>query len=132
GKLSTYEIENKKLKREIENYSQLSQKLKEAEKENKDLSNGIAVQKKTLATLQQDLVSEKLRTQKYADEFAKVVETINKLCLENGLADVRINKSDICPLSDHFSQPIGDCFQSLLERCLIQKDSQIEQLQASL
>nr|XP_027202981.1 girdin-like [Dermatophagoides pteronyssinus] len=134
GKLSTFELENKRLKKEMEMNWQLGQRLKDVEKENKDLINASAVQRKTLTTLQRDLVEEKLKTEKFAEEFTKIVETLNRLCEENyDNNELRINSKDIYSLiNGQVSTAINDTLQSLIEKYSTEKDSHIEELQARL
>lgn len=127
-RLSSLELENKKFKKEIESLGQLSGKLKEVEKENKDLTNAVNVQKNTLTVLQQDLVAEKLRTQKFTDEFEKIMESINHLYMENGLNDLKLETDD----SENLSLIVSDCFQCVIENCLLKKDSEITDLESEL
>ncbi|KAH9497954.1 Girdin [Dermatophagoides farinae] len=134
GQLSTYELENKRLKKEMEMNGQLVQRLKEAEKENKDLANVSAVQRKTLTTLQYELVEEKLKTEKFSEEFGKIVETLNRLYEENcDDNEPRINTKDIDSLlHGQVSTVINDTLQSLIEKYSTEKDSHIQELQARL
>lgn len=130
SKLSTLELENKKIKKEIDNIAHLTGKVKEMEKENKDLINLTVVQKNTLTTLQQDLVEEKLRSQKLADEFDKIIETMNKLCLERGLSGIVEKERNTS--NDNLSLVVSNCFQTAIDSCLQPKEVLIEQMQSQL
>ncbi|KAJ6218480.1 hypothetical protein RDWZM_009637 [Blomia tropicalis] len=128
GKLSSFELENKKLKKDIESINQMTGKVKELEKENKDLTNATIVQRNTLTKLQEDLVNEKLRAQKYSDEFAKTLDTVRNLCMEHGLT-----MEPFEPLSDgNLSNAMNLCFQMTIDKCLQPKEAQIIQLQVQL
>ena len=134
NRIGSLELENKRFKKDLDTNGQLSAKFKEIEKENKDLTNVVTVQKNTLVTLQQDLVTEKLRTQKFADEFGKIIETINKLCIENGFSDL---KSDLCHIidngiSENLSFIVSTFFRNVMEKCMAQKDTEISELQSDL
>ena len=129
SKLSTIELDNKKLKKEIESIGQLSLKVKEVEKENKEFTNTLAIQKNKLSTLQKDLVIEKLRAQKYSDEFEKTLEAINKLCSEHGLTDVTVDGPN-GSLAENLSLVVSTCLQTAIDQCLAPKEATIEQLQS--
>lgn len=129
AKIAGYEIEVKHLRKEIEINGQLVQRLKETEKESKDSLNALAVQKNTLAALQKDLVEEKLKTQKFSDELAKIIETMNKLSSENG--STKHYSMDNHSLNNAASI-VNDFVQTLNEKYSQQKDSHIEELQTRL
>lgn len=125
AKLSTLDLENRKLRKDIENIALLGSKLKEAERENKDLTNNLSIQKSTLAALQSDLVGEKLKCQKYADEFDRIVENINKVLAENNLSQETISIN-----GQHLD--LSTDFRCIVEKCLQAKDQQIGELESRL
>lgn len=126
SKLSSTELENKRFKKELDTTGQLSVKLKDIEKENKDLVNTVTVQKNTLTTLQQDLVVEKLKAKKIADEFEKIIETLSKLCKEHGLADIAAGSTE------NLHQIVSKSLQMAIDKCLLPKEETIEVLQKQL
>ncbi|XP_071041565.1 girdin isoform X3 [Parasteatoda tepidariorum] len=64
--------ENKHFVKEVENLNQVATKFKELERENKDLTQQTAVDKKSLEALRQDLVSEKIANQRLNTEVQKL------------------------------------------------------------
>uniref|UniRef100_A0A8C0BAJ3 Coiled-coil domain containing 88C n=1 Tax=Buteo japonicus TaxID=224669 RepID=A0A8C0BAJ3_9AVES len=71
-KLAVAEKENKTLEKEIARFRDSSNKLKEFEKDNKDLIKQVTIDKRTLATLREDLVLEKLKSQQLSSELDKL------------------------------------------------------------
>ncbi|XP_017485492.1 PREDICTED: protein Daple-like, partial [Rhagoletis zephyria] len=123
SKLSSLELEGKRLKRELDTANQLNAKLKEIEKENKDLANTVTVQKNTCTALQQDLVVEKLRAQKLADEFEKTLEALQ----EHGFADITTGST-----SENLHQIVSRGVQLAIDKCLLPKETTIKELQGQL
>ncbi|XP_022248074.1 girdin-like isoform X4 [Limulus polyphemus] len=70
SKVSSLEREKRQLQKEVENWSQTMARVRELERDNKDLSHQAAIHRNTLNTLReiffQDLVSEKLKSQQIA------------------------------------------------------------------
>ncbi|XP_054717711.1 girdin-like [Uloborus diversus] len=64
--------ENKQLVKEVENLTQVATKVRELERENKDLNQQTAVEKKAVEVLRQDLVSEKIANQRLINEMHKI------------------------------------------------------------
>ncbi|NXU41537.1 DAPLE protein, partial [Drymodes brunneopygia] len=84
-KLEVAEKENKTLEKEIARFRDSSSKLKEFEKDNKDLLKQVTIDKRTLATLREDLVLEKLKNQKLSSELDKLSQELEKMGLNKEL-----------------------------------------------
>ncbi|NXD89605.1 DAPLE protein, partial [Chaetorhynchus papuensis] len=84
-KLAVAEKENKTLEKEIARFRESSNKLKEFEKDNKDLLKQVTIDKRTLATLREDLVLEKLKSQKLSSELDKLTQELEKMGLSKEL-----------------------------------------------
>nr|XP_014341817.1 PREDICTED: protein Daple [Latimeria chalumnae] len=92
-KLSALEKENKTLEKETCKLRESSDKTKDLEKDNKELVQQATIDKKTLATLREDLVHEKLKSQQMSNELEKLSLELEKLGLskEKLLQDVHSN-----------------------------------------
>ncbi|XP_062974032.1 protein Daple [Elgaria multicarinata webbii] len=84
-KLAAMEKENKILERELSRFRDLSTKMKEFEKENKDLLKQVTIDKRTLATLREDLVLEKLKSQRLSCDMDKLDQELEKIGLNKEL-----------------------------------------------
>ncbi|GBL96768.1 Daple-like protein, partial [Araneus ventricosus] len=73
--------ENKHLVKEVENSNQIAVKLRDLERENKDLLQQTAVDKKSLEALRQDLVSEKITNQRLNSEIQKLKSQVEAIDL---------------------------------------------------
>ncbi|XP_019328011.1 PREDICTED: protein Daple isoform X5 [Aptenodytes forsteri] len=84
-KLAVAEKENKTLEKEIARFRDSSNKLKEFEKDNKDLIKQVTIDKTTLATLREDLVLEKLKSQQLSSQLDKLSQELEKIGLNKEL-----------------------------------------------
>ncbi|XP_075700446.1 protein Daple isoform X2 [Rhinoderma darwinii] len=84
-KLADWEKENKTLEKEVSKLTDFSSRTRELEKENKDLVQHLTVDKRTLATLREDLVLEKLKTQQMSSELDKLSLELEKIGLNKEL-----------------------------------------------
>ncbi|XP_068110682.1 protein Daple isoform X2 [Hyperolius riggenbachi] len=84
-KLADLEKENRTLEKEASRLRELSSRTRELEKENKDLLQQLTVDKRTLATLREDLVLEKLKTQQISSELDKLSLELEKIGLNKEL-----------------------------------------------
>ncbi|XP_072314251.1 protein Daple isoform X2 [Eucyclogobius newberryi] len=80
-RLATTQKEGSALKKEMDRLKELSVKAKEAERENKELQKQATIDKRTLATLREDLVSEKLNFQQQNVELERLNEELEKIGL---------------------------------------------------
>ncbi|XP_077123884.1 protein Daple isoform X1 [Ranitomeya variabilis] len=84
-KLADLEKESKTLEKEVSRLRESSSRTRELEKENKDLVQQMTVDKRTLATLREDLVLEKLKTQQMSSELDKLSLELEKIGLNKEL-----------------------------------------------
>ncbi|KAG8449048.1 hypothetical protein GDO86_015922 [Hymenochirus boettgeri] len=84
-KLADLEKENRTLQKDVIKLREISTKTRELEKENKDLVQQLTVDKRTLATLREDLVLEKLKTQQMSSELDKLNLELEKIGLNREL-----------------------------------------------
>ncbi|KAM6069734.1 protein Daple isoform 2-T2 [Theristicus caerulescens] len=84
-KLAAAEKEIKTLEKETARFRDSSNKLKEFEKDNKDLIKQVTIDKRTLATLREDLVLEKLKSQQLSSELDKLSQELEKIGLNKEL-----------------------------------------------
>ncbi|XP_055087184.1 LOW QUALITY PROTEIN: protein Daple [Periophthalmus magnuspinnatus] len=80
-RLATMQKESVALKKEIDRLKELSVKAKEAERENKELQKQVTIDKRMLATLREELVSEKLNFQQQNVELERLNEELEKIGL---------------------------------------------------
>uniref|UniRef100_A0A672T1E2 HOOK N-terminal domain-containing protein n=1 Tax=Sinocyclocheilus grahami TaxID=75366 RepID=A0A672T1E2_SINGR len=80
-RLASMEKESTALNRELVRLKEASERLKELERENKDLQKQATIDKKTLATLREELVNEKLRVQQQCNELEKLSHELEKIGL---------------------------------------------------
>uniref|UniRef100_A0A8D2LQL1 Coiled-coil domain containing 88C n=1 Tax=Varanus komodoensis TaxID=61221 RepID=A0A8D2LQL1_VARKO len=85
AKLAAMVKENKSLERELARFRDSSSKMKEFEKDNKDLLKQVTIDKKTLATLREDLVFEKLKNQRLSCEMDELNRELEKIGLNKEL-----------------------------------------------
>ncbi|ELU01156.1 hypothetical protein CAPTEDRAFT_219709 [Capitella teleta] len=80
-KLNAIERENKSYVNEIERKRDLEAKLKDYEKDNMEIIQQAKIDKKTIATLREDLVNEKIRTQQLNNEREQLRVELDKIGL---------------------------------------------------
>ncbi|XP_051578172.1 protein Daple [Myxocyprinus asiaticus] len=80
-RLASMEKESTALNKELSRLKEATERLKELERENKDLQKQATMDKKTLATLREDLVNEKLRVQQQCNELEKLSHELEKIGL---------------------------------------------------
>ncbi|XP_042243838.1 protein Daple isoform X1 [Thunnus maccoyii] len=79
--LATVEKEGVALGKEVDRLKEVAVKAKELERENKELQKQATIDKRTLATLREDLVSEKLSVQQQSVELERLNEELEKIGL---------------------------------------------------
>uniref|UniRef100_A0A8B9SR93 Coiled-coil domain containing 88C n=1 Tax=Anas platyrhynchos TaxID=8839 RepID=A0A8B9SR93_ANAPL len=119
-KLAVAEKENKTLEKEIARFRDSSNKLKEFEKDNKDLIKQATIDKRTLATLREDLVLEKLKSQQLSSELDKLSQELEKIGLSKDLLLQDDNGNDDTKT------------ESALKTTLAVKDEKIAMLEAQV
>lgn len=80
-RLATLQKEGVALGKEVDRLKELSVKAKEVERENKELQKQATIDKRTLATLREELVSEKLNFQQQNVELERLNEELEKIGL---------------------------------------------------
>ncbi|XP_064279641.1 protein Daple isoform X5 [Passer domesticus] len=126
-KLAVAEKENKTLEKEIARFRESSCKLKEFEKDNKDLLKQVTIDKRTLATLREDLVLEKLKSQKLSSELEKLSQELEKMGLNKELLLEDNNGND-----DTKYKVLESKTESALKSTLAVKEEKIAMLEAQV
>ncbi|KAM6311871.1 protein Daple [Aegotheles albertisi] len=126
-KLAVAEKENKTLEKEIARFRDSSNKLKEFEKDNKDLIKQVTIDKRTLATLREDLVLEKLKSQQLSSELDKLSQELEKIGLNKDLLLQDDNGND-----DTKYKILESKTESALKTMLAVKEEKIAMLEAQV
>uniref|UniRef100_A0A8C9L4K2 Calponin-homology (CH) domain-containing protein n=1 Tax=Pavo cristatus TaxID=9049 RepID=A0A8C9L4K2_PAVCR len=126
-KLAVAEKENKTLEKEIAQFRDSSNKLKEFEKDNKDLIKQVTIDKRTLATLREDLVLEKLKSQQLSSELDKLSLELEKIGLSKELLLQDDNGND-----DTKFRILESKTESALKTTLAVKEEKIAVLEAQV
>ncbi|XP_024424019.3 protein Daple isoform X1 [Desmodus rotundus] len=85
AKLAAAEKESRALDKELARCRDAATKLKELEKDNRDLTKQVTMHTRTLTTLREDLVLEKLKTQQLTSELDKLSQELEKVGLSREL-----------------------------------------------
>ncbi|XP_009571854.1 PREDICTED: protein Daple [Fulmarus glacialis] len=126
-KLAVAEKENKTLEKEVARFRDSSNKLKEFEKDNKDLIKQVTIDKRTLATLREDLVLEKLKSQQLSNELDKLSQELEKIGLNKELLLQDHNGND-----DSKYKILESKTESALKTTLAVKEEKIAVLEAQV
>ncbi|XP_077476529.1 protein Daple [Stigmatopora argus] len=81
GQLTLVEKEGLDLRKEVSALKEAAVKTKDLERENKDLHKQATIDKRTLVTLREELVSEKLRVQQHSVELERLNQELEKVGL---------------------------------------------------
>ncbi|PNJ79814.1 girdin isoform X3 [Pongo pygmaeus] len=125
-KIGNLEKENKTLSKEIGIYKESCIRLKELEKENKELVKRATIDIKTLVTLREDLVSEKLKTQQMNNDLEKLTHELEKI----GLNKERLLHDE--QSTDDRYKLLESKLESTLKKSLEIKEEKIAALEARL
>ncbi|XP_016018084.2 girdin isoform X3 [Rousettus aegyptiacus] len=125
-KIGNLEKENKSLFKEIGIYKESCIRLKELEKENKELVKRATIDIKTLVTLREDLVSEKLKTQQMNNDLEKLTHELEKI----GLNKERLLHDE--QSTDDRYKLLESKLESTLKKSLEIKEEKIAALEARL
>ncbi|XP_072265770.1 girdin isoform X3 [Pyxicephalus adspersus] len=125
-KISNLERENKLLSKETNAFKESCSRLKELEIENKELVKRATIDKKTLITLREDLVNEKLKTQQTNNELEKLTHELEKI----GLNKERLLHDE--QTSDDRYKLLESKLESTLKKSLEIKEEKIASLEARL
>ncbi|XP_069049458.1 protein Daple isoform X1 [Lepisosteus oculatus] len=126
-KLATIEKENKILEKELTKYKEASSKVKELEKDNKELQKQATIDKRTLATLREDLVHEKLKSQQQWNELEKLSHELEKI----GLNKEKLLQEEHST-EDNKYKILETKIESTLKKTLEIKEEKIQSLESRL
>ncbi|XP_062911973.1 girdin-like isoform X5 [Mobula hypostoma] len=125
--ISNLEKENKLLTKEINKFKDFYGRLKDLEKDNKELVKQATIDKKTLVTLREELVNEKLYTQQMSNDLEKLTHELEKI----GLNKERL-LHDEQTTDDSRYKLLESKLESTLKKSLEIKEEKIASLEARL
>lgn len=132
-RLSAIELENKQMKRDFDFNNQINIRLKELEKENKEISNELYFCKKTVNTLRQDLVNEKIRVQQLNCQLERVSNGIENIFKQQNHFDSNVSLNiDLNSSNNDWNKIFEDVFEDIVKKSLEQKEIKINELEDSL
>ncbi|XP_041070747.1 girdin-like isoform X2 [Carcharodon carcharias] len=124
--ISNLEKENKLLVKEISKFKDLYGRLKDLEKDNKELVKQATIDKKTLVTLREELVNEKLHAQQVSNDLEKLTHELEKI----GLNKERLLHDE--QSTDDRYKLLESKLESTLKKSLEIKEEKIASLEARL
>ncbi|XP_023484049.2 protein Daple isoform X2 [Equus caballus] len=127
AKLSAAEKESRALDKELARCRDATSKLKELEKDNRDLTKQVTMHTRTLTTLREDLVLEKLKSQQLTSELDKLSQELEKVGLHKELLLQDDNSN-----SDTKYKILEGRNESALKTTLAQKEEKIAFLEAQV
>ncbi|CAB1343770.1 unnamed protein product [Coregonus sp. 'balchen'] len=119
--------ENRSLGKEMTSFKDSCNRLKDLEKENKELVKQATIDKKTLVTLREELVSEKLRNQQMNNDLEKLTHELEKI----GLNKERLLQAEQSSDNDRYKL-LEFKLESTLKSSLEIKEEKIAALEARL
>ncbi|XP_018118001.1 girdin isoform X2 [Xenopus laevis] len=125
-RISNLERENKLLSKETNTFKESCARMKELEMENKELVKRATIDKKTLITLREDLVNEKLKAQQSNNELEKLTHELEKI----GLNKERLLRDE--QTTDDRYKLLESKLESTLKKSLEIKEEKIASLEARL
>ncbi|XP_056147252.1 girdin isoform X2 [Lampris incognitus] len=125
-RISMLEKENRTMGKEMIFFRDSCTRVKDLEKENKELVKQATIDKKTLVTLREELVSEKLRTQQINNDLEKLTHELEKI----GLNKERLLHDE--QSSDDRFKLLESKLESTLKSSLEIKEEKIAALEARL
>ncbi|XP_072292508.1 girdin isoform X3 [Eucyclogobius newberryi] len=124
-RISSLEKENRTMGKEMIFFRDSCTRVKDLERENKELVKLASIDKKTLNTLREELVSEKLRTQQMSNDLDKLTHELEKI----GLTKERLLHDES---SDDRFKLLESKLESTLKSSLEIKEEKIAALEARL
>uniref|UniRef100_A0A4W3GSF9 Coiled-coil domain containing 88A n=1 Tax=Callorhinchus milii TaxID=7868 RepID=A0A4W3GSF9_CALMI len=125
-KIASLEKENKSLAKEISKFKDSLGRLKDLEKENREHVKQATIDKKTLLTLREDLVNEKLQAQQMNNDLEKLTHELEKI----GLNKERLLQDE--ETTDERYKLLEYKLESTLKQSLEIKEEKIATLEARL
>ncbi|XP_076028597.1 protein girdin isoform X5 [Oratosquilla oratoria] len=92
SRVSTLERDNKRLNKEVESLKSIESRVRELEKEKREIEQQSQVERKTLNTLREDLVSEKVHTQQLTNQLESLKGDLAKVGLDHNKLSVPNNQ----------------------------------------
>ncbi|KAI5616765.1 protein Daple isoform X2 [Silurus asotus] len=126
-KLSNLEKEGTAMNRELARLQEVASRVKDMEKEKKDLQKQVTIDKKTLATLREELVNEKLRVQQQCNELEKLSHELEKIGLNR---EKLLQEEHSC--EDNKYRILETKIESALKNSLELKEEKIQGLESRL
>ncbi|XP_050989975.1 protein Daple isoform X2 [Labeo rohita] len=126
-RLGSMEKESTALNKELGRLKEAAGRLKELERENKDLQKQATMDKKTLATLREDLVNEKLRVQQQCNELEKLSHELEKIGLNR---EKLLQEEHSC--EDNKYKILETKIESALKNTLELREEKIQSLESRL
>uniref|UniRef100_A0A673H646 Protein Daple-like n=1 Tax=Sinocyclocheilus rhinocerous TaxID=307959 RepID=A0A673H646_9TELE len=126
-RLASMEKESTALNKELGCLKEAAGRLKELERENKDLQKQATIDKKTLATLREELVNEKLRVQQQCNELEKLSHELEKIGLNR---EKLLQEEHSC--EDNKYKILETKIESALKKTLELREEKIQSLESRL
>uniref|UniRef100_A0A8C1FPC9 Coiled-coil domain containing 88C n=1 Tax=Cyprinus carpio carpio TaxID=630221 RepID=A0A8C1FPC9_CYPCA len=126
-RLTSMEKESTALNKELGRLKEAAGRLKELERENKDLQKQATIDKKTLATLREELVNEKLRVQQQCNELEKLSHELEKIGLNR---EKLLQEEHSC--EDNKYKILETKIESALKKTLELREEKIQSLESRL
>ncbi|KAJ0033310.1 hypothetical protein NQD34_000417, partial [Periophthalmus magnuspinnatus] len=120
--ITSLEKETRLLTKELENFKETAERVKSTERDNRELSKQSAIDQRTLATLREELVSEKLKNQQNHND-------LERLRCELEMNDAQEEQDTLD--TDRFKM-LGSELELSLKKSLQIKEEKIEALEARL
>ncbi|KAI4873321.1 hypothetical protein NFI96_029069, partial [Prochilodus magdalenae] len=126
-RFSSMEKESTAMNRELMRLREAAGRVKELEKDNKDLHKQVTIDKRTLATLREDLVNEKLRVQQQCNELEKLSHELEKIGLNR---EKLLQEEHSC--EDNKYKILETKIESTLKKTLELREEKIQGLESRL
>ncbi|KAF4084003.1 hypothetical protein AMELA_G00123840 [Ameiurus melas] len=126
-KLSSMEKEGAAMNRELARFQEAASRVKDMEKENKELQKQVTIDKRTLATLREELVNEKLRVQQQCNELEKLSHELEKIGLNR---ERLLQEEHSC--EDNKYRILESKIESALKNSMELKEEKIQGLESRL
>ncbi|KAL1790173.1 Daple isoform X1 [Sigmodon hispidus] len=127
AKLSAAEKESRALDKELARCRDAASKLKELEKDNRDLTKQVTVHTKTLSTLREDLVLEKLKSQQLTSELDKLSQELEKVGLRKELLLQEDNSETKCKILEGKNESALKTALAMKEERIVALEAQVEE-----
>ncbi|XP_057200703.1 protein Daple isoform X2 [Triplophysa rosa] len=126
-RLASMEKEGTALNKELNHFKETAGRVKELERENKDLQKQATIDKKTLAMLREELVNEKLRVQQQCNELEKLSHELEKIGLNR---EKLLQEEHSC--EDNKYKILETKIESALKKTLELREEKIQSLESRL